>query len=90
MTSTLMFDDWFIQSGKRVYDTNFPQVAELRSHHRMTYTARKEANKWSAVGRWGGGVPASIGGILFLGFPLHDDARGGLSLQTGIIPRPPH
>ena len=85
--ATLTFDGWFIQSGQRVFDPNFPLVGELRSqHHRLKYTARKDATDRSTVGRRVRGIPASGGGVQIAGRPLHSEERGEISFQTGINP----
>ena len=58
--NTLMYDDWFIQSGQRVCGPNLPLVAELRSKRHPEYSSRKEMYKCSKTGCLGRACPPPI------------------------------
>ena len=62
--ATLMYDDWFIQSGERVRGANFPLAAELCTQHRLDYAERKTKTKCATFGCWSKGVPNPTKGVL--------------------------
>ena len=54
---TLMYDDWLIHHGERVWNANFPLTAELCTQHRSDYADRETKNKCTQLGCWGNGAP---------------------------------
>ena len=62
--ATLMYYDWFIQYGERVWSANFPVAAELCTQHRLDYADYKTKTKCTPLGRWSKGAPAPTKGVL--------------------------
>ena len=79
--STVMSEDWFIQSGKRVSEPNLPLVAEFGSHHRMTYSTQRD-NKNVLARAAGAGVFPRRAGVDNPPNVLYATQKGGSSLVT--------
>ena len=68
--STLLYDDWFIQSGVRLQIPNSLLSSALCPQRQLDYSARKQSHKCPRQGCWGGAYPSPAEELVCLNAPL--------------------